>query len=82
MRSTLALLGGFSISALGLALTLMTAYDLVGVLLIAAGAVTAALAPRAFASLSSGTRLSTHASPPRTLGQRLARRAAEKGRAG
>ena len=83
MRSTLALLGGFSISALGVALTLMTAYDLAGVLFIAAGGVTAALAPRVFATLRSASRTTTAPSDgPGPLSQRLARRAAEQRRAG
>jgi hypothetical protein len=85
LRSTLALLGGFSISALGVALTLGTAYDLAGVLFIAAGAVVAALGPRVLAGMRVVRDLAGERGEPRprgSLGARLARGDAGRRRVG
>ncbi|HYM53588.1 MAG TPA: hypothetical protein VEW45_08995 [Candidatus Dormibacteraeota bacterium] len=46
MRSILSLLGGISISAAGLLVVVRSAYDLAGVLLIAAGVLVSMLAMR------------------------------------
>lgn len=85
MRSILALLGGFSISALGVALTMTTTYDSVGVLLIAAGALVAALTPRVLGTLPAVCGRSSARSEPHSnasLGARLAQRGVERRRAG
>jgi hypothetical protein len=86
MRSTLALLGGFSITMLGVALTLGTTYDLAGVLLIAAGGLVAALGPRVLTRLQAVRERATaefiEERPRGSLGARLARSSAERRRAG
>ncbi|HEX3220015.1 MAG TPA: hypothetical protein VHU77_08325 [Candidatus Limnocylindria bacterium] len=85
MRSVLALLGGVSISGLGLALTLGTTFDLAGVLLIAAGGLVAALWPRVTAGMwrKGQPQAADVAAPSRgSLTARLARGGAERRRAG
>jgi hypothetical protein len=86
MRSTLALLGGFSVSTLGVALTLGTGYDLAGVLLILAGGLVAALVPRVRAGLTAAPLRAAagwaDAPSERSLGARLARSSAARRRAG
>jgi hypothetical protein len=85
MRSALALLGGMSISALGVALTLSTVYDLGGVLLITAGGLVAALGPRVLRTLRTVGGHAQALSPGRAqagLSARLAQRRVERRRAG
>lgn len=87
MRSVLALLGGFSISALGVTLTLTTVYDLAGVLLIAAGGLVAALGPRVLGRVRaarSRTAVAARTEPRArgSLGARLAQGSGLRRRAG
>jgi len=83
MRSSLALLGGFSISVLGVAITLGTAYDLAGVLLIIAGGLVAALAPRVLSRLRAvmPAEALDKTRPRGSLGARVAHGLAERPRA-
>jgi hypothetical protein len=85
MRSILALLGGMSISVLGVALTLTTVWDLVGVLFIAAGGLVAALGPRVLRTAQAVGDRADAWRPRRTavgLGARLAQRSAARRRVG